>query len=178
MAANSGKRTRSGQPKLTKYEILGRVRSNDTALELRFRKTLWAEGLRYRLRLKLPGSPDLVFLRARLVVFIDGCFWHGCPEHYRRPPTNVDFWRQKVERNMARDRRVDQELAELGWAVLRVWEHEITKDLPGAVARTVEAVCGPGVMRRKGGRSGSRAPPRVYRWLKGASDAATLSISS
>lgn len=81
--------------------------------------TGWRRGSR------LPGSPDFIFRARRIAVFVDGCFWHGCPEHYTIPATNADFWRKKREDNVARDRRVDLELRRRGWRVLRIWEHEL-----------------------------------------------------
>jgi DNA mismatch endonuclease (patch repair protein) len=95
-------------------------------------------GGRYRLRPRLPGTPDVVFPRARLAVFIDGCFWHGCPEHYRAPKANAEFWRAKIERNTSRDRRVDRELLDMGWRTVRVWEHEIRIDPRGVATRVVD----------------------------------------
>ncbi len=121
--------------KLTKSEQMARVRSRDTGLELRLRKSLWRAGLRYRLRPRLPGTPDLSFAAARVAVFVDGCFWHGCPAHYSRPATNVDFWNAKLERNRARDLRVDDELRALGWTVCRVWEHELVRNLSDVIDR-------------------------------------------
>ena len=127
------------RPILTKSEQMARVRSAETGPELALRRAIWSMGGRYRLRPRLPGTPDVVFPRARLAVFVDGCFWHGCPEHYRAPKANADFWRTKVERNMSRDRRVDEQLVTAGWRVLRVWEHEIRSDA-ATVATTVLAV--------------------------------------
>jgi DNA mismatch endonuclease, patch repair protein len=66
----------------------------------------------------------LVFTRAKVAVFVDGCFWHGCPTHYRQPGSNVEYWIAKVDRNVRRDQEVDAALRELGWTVLRIWEHE------------------------------------------------------
>jgi DNA mismatch endonuclease (patch repair protein) len=81
--------------------------------------------MRYRVNLAgLPGRPDLAFTRARLAVFIDGCFWHRCPEHGTMPKNNQAWWAEKLQANVDRDLRVDRELAALGWAVLHVWEHE------------------------------------------------------
>jgi DNA mismatch endonuclease (patch repair protein) len=98
-------------------------------------------GLRYWVdRRPVPGIPcraDLVFPGARLAVFVDGCFWHGCPEHYKPPSTNAGYWSAKVTRNVDRDRRVDVALREAGWRVLRVWEHEETS---AAAARVAELV--------------------------------------
>ena len=100
----------------------------DTSPELALRRELHARGLRYRVQLKVPGNKrrtiDIAFTRARLAVYLDGCFWHGCPEHGRRPHTNRDWWDWKIARNQERDRSTDDELGKLGWEVLRFWEHE------------------------------------------------------
>lgn len=99
-----------------------------TAPELLLRRQLHAMGLRYRVGLKVPGMPrcsiDIAFTRARLAVFVDGCFWHSCPQHGTRPSANGAWWQAKLIANQERDRRVDRHLTELGWSVLRVWEHE------------------------------------------------------
>lgn len=124
---------------MTKSEQMARVRSAETGPELTLRRAVWSMGARYRLRPRLPGTPDLVFPRARLAIFVDGCFWHGCPEHYRAPKANADYWRAKVECNMSRDRRVDKELVATDWRVLRLWEHEIRADAEGVAARVVAA---------------------------------------
>lgn len=113
---------------------MSRIRGRDTAPEVRLRKELWKRGMRYRLRSKLPGKPDLVFSTSRTVLFVDGCFWHKCPQHFTPPRSNADFWRRKVDANVERDRRVVARLEALGWLVLRVWEHEIVGANAGAVA--------------------------------------------
>ena len=76
----------------------------------------------------LLGKPDFTFRRERVAVFVDGCFWHGCPRHGRRPDSNVDYWRMKLERNKARDRAVTRGLREAGWMVIRIWEHELRNE--------------------------------------------------
>ena len=96
---------------------------------MRLRKCAWKAGLRYRLNYKLPGKPDLVFVSAKVAVFVDGCFWHGCQKHSAIPQTNRAFWKKKIVRNMERDREVTEELIGLGWIVLRFWEHQV-KDNP------------------------------------------------
>jgi len=120
---------------LTRSEQMSRIRSRDTRPELQLRQALWAVGLRYRVTSSLPGRPDVVIHRASLAVFVDGCFWHACPDHYRAPATNPGYWQEKRARNEARDRRVDQELREKGWRVLRVWEHEVRNELERVVSR-------------------------------------------
>jgi DNA mismatch endonuclease, patch repair protein len=117
---------------------MSRVRSADTVPEIALRRALWAVGLRYRVRARLPGKPDLAFPKSRLTIFVDGCFWHACPRHYGEPKSNTDFWRTKIAANRKRDRRVDRELRKLGWQVVRIWEHELRENLPGAVARVRE----------------------------------------
>ena len=103
--------------KLTKSEQMARVRSKDTQPELILRRALWRRGCRYRLHVSLPGTPDMIFPGARVAVFIDGCFWHRCPEHYTEPAENGDFWRRKIERNVSRDASANERLAEAGWMV-------------------------------------------------------------
>lgn len=96
-----------------------------TGPELAVRRELHRRGLRFRVNYAiLPGRPDLAFTRARLAVFIDGCFWHRCPEHGVLPRHNGEWWRAKLERNVARDAEKDAALRALGWLPLHVWEHE------------------------------------------------------
>ena len=105
-----------------------RQRARDTAPELALRRLLHARGLRYRVDVApLPAlrrRADVVFTRARLAVFVDGCFWHRCPQHGTSPRSNADWWRDKLDRNVQRDRDTDRVLSDAGWQVLRVWEHE------------------------------------------------------
>ncbi len=101
------------------------IRSKDTGPEMIVRRFLLSKGLRYRVNCrKLPGSPDIVLRKYKTVVFIDGCFWHGhqgC-KYYRLPKTNVDFWRQKIAMNIARDYSNNVDLQLAGWRVIRIWE--------------------------------------------------------
>lgn len=100
----------------------------DTAPELAIRRELHRRGLRYRVEVKLAELPrrrmDIVFTRARLVVLVDGCFWHGCPEHGTSAKANAGYWTAKIAANQARDQDTDERLAAAGWTVLRLWEHE------------------------------------------------------
>lgn len=125
-------------PTPERSRLLARVRREGTAPELMLRRQLHRAGFRYRLRYPLPGSPDLVLVSAKLAVFVDGCFWHGCPDHGTTPKTNTSFWRAKIERNKERDKSVDRQLTSLGWTAIRVWEHEVTHDLERVVARITE----------------------------------------
>lgn len=118
---------------------MARVRNRDTSAEMAIRRELHRRGLRYRVNFAIPGMgrtrPDLCFTRARLAVFVDGCFWHRCPDHATFPKTNAAWWEEKLAVNVARDRATDERLVELGWTVIRIWEHES----PDAAADRVEA---------------------------------------
>jgi DNA mismatch endonuclease (patch repair protein) len=104
---------------------LARQPRSSTKPEVALRRELHRRGLRFRINhAKLPGRPDLSFTRARVAVFVDGCFWHRCPEHGTMPRNNRDWWQAKLDRNVARDRAKDTALTGLGWTVLHVWEHE------------------------------------------------------
>jgi DNA mismatch endonuclease (patch repair protein) len=112
----------------------GASKKKDTKPELLLRKALWRVGLRYRKNVKtLPGKPDIVFSRARLVVFVDGDFWHGRHWPLRKSKllkgSNPDYWIRKIERNMERDTEHVAKLKEMGWSIMRVWETDITSDL-------------------------------------------------
>ena len=118
-------------------------RRKDTKPELALRRALHGRGYRYRkdYRLDLAGGtrvrPDIVFTARKVAIFVDGCFWHGCPEHGSRPAVNVWYWEPKLRRNAERDRAADAALAAAGWAVVRVWEHE---PLEAATASVVAAL--------------------------------------
>ena len=116
-------------------------RSRDTGPELALRRILHANGFRYRVSARplksVRRTADLVFRVARVAVFVDGCFWHRCPDQATVPRTNTDYWLPKLERNVARDRETDELLAEAGWLSLRVWEHEDPYVAAKRVARIV-----------------------------------------
>jgi DNA mismatch endonuclease (patch repair protein) len=119
------------------------VRQRNTLAEIELRKILHARGLRYRLHAALVTKPrrtvDIVFPGSRVAVFVDGCFWHGCPEHGSWPKSNADFWREKIETNRARDADTDLRLRALGWEVIRVWTHEDASDAAERIRRTIAA---------------------------------------
>ena len=118
---------------LSRSENMSRIKAEDTSPELTIRKGLWAAGYRYRLHFKTPGGKaDLVIPSIKFALFIDGCFWHGCPEHYVRPRTKHEFWDAKLTENTTRDRKQTLALEAEGWLVLRVWEHEVVEN-PGTV---------------------------------------------
>lgn len=122
--------------------LVGRVTSS-TSPELVLRRALHREGLRYRLnRRVLKFTPDLVFPGPHVAVFVDGCYWHGCPEHgpttFRGP--NATRWEEKIQTNKERDLRARTQLEEVGWTVIRVWECQVKRDLNAAVQQISEAV--------------------------------------
>lgn len=121
---------------------MSRIRGSDTKPELALRSALWRLGLRYRLHVPITGKPDIVFPRYRLVVFVDGCFWHGCPVHGVAPKTRSQFWNEKLGKNITRDLRTTAILETEGWTVLRIWEHEIKDDVSRPVERVLAIVRG------------------------------------
>lgn len=124
-------------------ERMSRARRRDTAPELLIRREAHSRGLRYRVDRALPGMPrrraDMVFPRARVAVFVDGCFWHSCPQHASVPRANQQWWIDKLRRNTDRDRETDAHLEALGWTVLRFWEHEDPTLAVDVVESTVRA---------------------------------------
>ena len=141
-------------------------RKTDSGPELALRSAMHRRGLRYRIGLAIAAAgirvaPDVVFTRARAAVFVDGCFWHCCPEHGVSPSSNTAYWTPKLARNVERDRRVNAALRADGWAVIRVWEHEVTND-----ADAVAVVVAPWVAAKRravglvaGPRSARQAEP-------------------
>ncbi|MFB4308359.1 very short patch repair endonuclease [Actinomadura sp. GTD37] len=116
-------------------------KSRGTKPELALRRAVHALGLRYRVSMrplpKVRRTADLVFTKAKVAVFMDGCFWHGCPEHHTKSATNAAYWAEKVERNRERDAETDGLLRDAGWSVIRIWEHEDTNEAASKIARAV-----------------------------------------
>jgi DNA mismatch endonuclease (patch repair protein) len=134
---------------LTRSEQMSRIRGRNTGPERWLRSLLWARGFRYRLHgAGLPGRPDLVFIGRRTAVFVDGCFWHGCPDHYVRPRTRTVFWAAKLQENVKRDQTQCQQLASMGWRVVRLWEHEVFATPQKALADVLRALHGRRQWRR------------------------------
>lgn len=117
------------------------IRSRDTKPEQVIRRLVHAQGLRYRVCARplpeLRRTADLVFRSVKVAVFIDGCYWHGCPEHYVPPKTNAGYWSEKILRNVERDRDTDVKLKDAGWLVLRFWEHQPSASCADEIAATV-----------------------------------------
>jgi DNA mismatch endonuclease (patch repair protein) len=157
--------TRAAAPPASSPAVRAVMRANrrrDTAPELAVRRELHARGRRFRVDHPLDLPPpigrrrraDLVFPRARVAVFVDGCFWHGCPEHWVEPRSNREFWVGKIQANRDRDAGTDLALLSLGWSVVRRWEH----DGPVAIADEVERALGP---RPSGVGDAPRGTPSV-----------------
>lgn len=110
-------------------EVMSLIRAKgNKETEQALAKLLRSEGITgWRRHLPLPGKPDFAFRKQRLAVFVDGCFWHGCPRCYVRPTTNEAFWEKKRKGNMARDHRVARQLRRQGWKVIRIWEHSLRR---------------------------------------------------
>lgn len=123
-----------------RHRNMAAIRGKDTKPELLVRKFLFSRGFRYRLNHpRLPGHPDIVLRKYRTVIFVNGCFWHGHENcrYFRLPKTNVDFWKNKIERNRERDKEEQHRLAEMGWHCVTVWECQLK---PKVRARTLESL--------------------------------------
>ena len=120
---------------------MAKVRQKGTGAEVVLRRELYQRGLRYRVGFEVLKKPrrvaDIVFPGLRIAIFVDGCFWHGCPEHATWPKQNSEFWRQKIEANRARDADTNERLRSIGWTVLRFWEHEPPTEAAEIVVQTV-----------------------------------------
>jgi len=127
--------------KQKRSELMSKVRQKDTKPEVLLRKALWHRGQRYRKQYRAAGIQiDIAIPSASLAIFVDGCFWHACPRHYREPASNTHFWRTKIEKNRLRDRTNNQDLSERGWTVIRVWECEVHDDLGRVVGLILGAI--------------------------------------
>lgn len=136
-------------------KLMARIRPSDTKPEIALRKCLWGQGLRYRVNHSTAVCRvDICFPGPKVAVFVDGCFWHGCPEHYVRPRSRQGFWADKLQANVKRDSRQTIELERSGWTVLRYWEHEVYTDKDRLVHQISAAVDG-------GQRTGTE---REVRW--------------
>jgi len=140
--AKQDTKKRVRDPAVISY-TMSRIRSKDTAIEMRLRRALWAEGFRYRKHYKdIPGTPDIAFPGAKVAVFCDSRFWHGRDWEKRKNKlvSNRDYWIRKIERNMERDKKVNKNLARSGWLVLRFWDTDIEKKLDECVERIKKAL--------------------------------------
>jgi DNA mismatch endonuclease (patch repair protein) len=131
---------------MTRSENMSRITAKDTSPEVELRRAIWRRGIRgYRVHWRIQRcSPDIVFNKKKVAIFIDGCFWHGCPQHYvrPRPKKGSDFWANKLKSNVERDVRQTAQLINDGWTVLRYWEHEIEQNLDEVVESIILSLNG------------------------------------
>jgi DNA mismatch endonuclease, patch repair protein len=128
--------------KAKRSAVMARIRgAGNKDTELRLIALMRAAGIRgWRRKAAVFGKPDFVFPKERVAVFVDGCFWHGCPLHGVKPKQNAEFWRMKITGNQARDRLVNRELRKAGWRVLRIWEHALTRKYAVRTLARIERV--------------------------------------
>lgn len=123
--------------KETRRRIMQAIKSSKTMFENRVTLELWRRGFRFRRNAnELEGNPDISIKKYRAVVFLDSCFWHGCPVHCRIPATNTAYWEAKIQRNRARDAKVNEYYLQRGWHLLRIWEHDVKSDFN----RTIDVI--------------------------------------
>lgn len=139
-------------------KVMAAVRGRDTRPELTLRRAMWRHGITgYRCHAQsLPGSPDIAFTRYRLAIFVDGAFWHGHPEFIRSNAT--EYWRQKIARNIARDREVESRLTEMNWRTIRFWDFEVMGNCDSCLERIAAAI-------RE--TSGEQIAPVTQKWRDG-----------
>jgi len=127
--------------KKKRSEIMSRIRSRDSKIELLFRKELWKQGFRYsKNSSKYFGKPDVVLLKHKTVIFIDSCFWHGCKKHCRIPSVRKKYWIEKIARNKERDKEVSRHYKKEGWKVFRIWEHNLKRDASIEIKNMVKSM--------------------------------------
>jgi DNA mismatch endonuclease (patch repair protein) len=126
--------------KKTRSRVMSKIRSEQTGGEITLRRYLWQKGWRgYRINFKgLPGKPDIAYISKKVAIFVDGCFWHKCPRCYTEPKSNRDYWIPKIKMNIERDRKQDIMLEDMGWTVVRIWEHEIEEDIDKCAEKVIE----------------------------------------
>lgn len=122
---------------MDRSELMSRIRSTETEQERLVRKKLRQIGLRgYRKNWKrVIGRPDIAWPGRKIAIFLDGCFWHCCPVHFRMPKTNTKFWEEKMRKNKERDKKADRKLGRLGWIVLHFWEHELVETIVDTIEK-------------------------------------------
>lgn len=117
---------------------MSKIRGKDTGIEISLRKSLWRAGFRYgKNNSKYFGKPDLILPKYKTAIFIDSCFWHNCPRHGYLPKSNLKYWKPKIERNKKRDKAVNKYYKKNRWRILRIWEHEISKNLDKTVKKAI-----------------------------------------
>ena len=117
-------------------QIMSKVKSKETKLELAFKELLIS--YRFRYQPKIIGKPDFALKKLKIAIFIDSCFWHKCPKHFRKPNSNVSYWKPKINRNVERAKEVDKLLRKQNWKVIRFWEHDINKNSKKCISKIMK----------------------------------------
>ncbi|HEY0828127.1 MAG TPA: very short patch repair endonuclease [Bacilli bacterium] len=127
--------------KETRSRIMGAIRSKHTKLEDRITKELWHYGIRFRKNVRnLRGTPDIAIIKYKVVIFIDSCFWHACKSHGHIPKSNSDFWINKFNKNLTRDIVITNHYKNIGWNIIRIWEHEVQEDFGKTIDSIVDFI--------------------------------------
>lgn len=127
--------------KQVRRKIMQAIKSKNTSIELKFRKELFKRKIRYRVNVSsLYGHPDIAIKKYKLVIFLDSCFWHCCPKHFRMPKSNLEYWQQKIKRNKNRDNEVNNYYKNRNWVILRYWECQIKNNFNQILDETVNAI--------------------------------------
>ena len=119
-----------------RHKNMTHIKSTNTKIEKDITKALWNLGYRFRKNVKgLPGKPDIAIKNYKIVIFLDSCFWHKCPEHFKKPKSNLEYWEPKIKRNVERDAEINRYYQNKNWHILRIWEHEVKKDFDNTLAK-------------------------------------------
>ena len=125
--------------KKKRSQIMSKIRSKETKIELKFKKLL--TGLRFRYQPKIIGKPDFASKKLKIAIFIDSCFWHKCPKHFRQPNSNKSYWIPKIDRNVERAKEINKQLKKDGWKILRFWEHDVKKNPQKCIKKVNDIWC-------------------------------------
>ena len=122
-------------------QIMSKIKSKNTKLENKIISDLWKKGFRFRRNVaSLKGKPDIAIKKYKIVIFIDSCFWHGCPQHCRMPSTNKIYWEKKIKKNRERDKEVSNYYKKNGWHILRIWEHKLKDNYENVLVEIEEFI--------------------------------------
>ena len=119
-----------------RHKNMTHIKSTNTKIEKDITNALWNLGYRFRKNVKgLPGKPDIAIKKHKVVIFLDSCFWHKCPKHFKKPKSNLEYWEPKIKRNVERDAEINRYYQNKNWHILRIWEHEVKKDFDNTLAK-------------------------------------------
>ena len=119
-----------------RHKNMTHIKSSNTKIEKDITKALWNLGYRFSKNVKdLPGKPDIAIKKYKIVIFLDSCFWHKCPEHFKKPKSNLEYWEPKIKRNVERDAEINSYYKQKNWHILRIWEHEVKKDFDNTLLK-------------------------------------------